>query len=202
MREGNKIYVCWNKDEKKVKKNNDSYCLDSQLVRVILVKLENLNVNDFSEGYLIKGYTRATTKTTEGNKIIFYAHLFFQGKRWYDWAYVHFEEINTSGDVVENYYPAGIINFVTINGITEAVIHCLEKPLKWTDAEESFIVKTNNETRFEILNVTVPISALVHPLYAIPDYGSESTLFNIVLPKCNWSHYFGDKFSTVEQNNV
>jgi hypothetical protein len=70
MREGNKIYVSWNKDEKTVKKNNDSYCLDSQLVRVILVKLENLNVNDFLEGYLIKGYTRAMTKTTEGNKIM------------------------------------------------------------------------------------------------------------------------------------
>ncbi len=84
MREGNKIYVSWNKDEKKVKNNNDSYCLDSQLVRVILVKLENLNVNDFLEGYLIKGYTRAMTKTTEGNKIIFYAHPSFQGKRWYD----------------------------------------------------------------------------------------------------------------------
>jgi hypothetical protein len=78
MREGNKIYVSWNKDEKKV----NSYCLDSQLVRVLLVKLENLNVNDFLEGYLIEGYTRAMTKTTEGNKIIFYAHPSFQGKRW------------------------------------------------------------------------------------------------------------------------
>jgi hypothetical protein len=128
------------------------------------VKLENLNVNDFLEGYLIRGYTRATTKTTEGNKIIFYAHPSFQGKRWFDWAYVHFEEINASGDVVENYSPARIIGFVTINGITKAVIHCLEKPLKWTDIEEVFIVKKNLGTRLEILYVTVPISALVHPL--------------------------------------
>jgi hypothetical protein len=37
LREGNKIYVSWKKGEKKVKKNNDSYCLDSQLVSVILV---------------------------------------------------------------------------------------------------------------------------------------------------------------------
>jgi hypothetical protein len=27
MREGNKICMSWNKDEKKVKNNNDSYCL-------------------------------------------------------------------------------------------------------------------------------------------------------------------------------
>jgi hypothetical protein len=124
MREGNKIFISWNKNEKRVNNNNDSYCLDSQLVRVILVKLENLNVNDFLEGYLIKGYTRATTKTTEGNKNIFYAHPSFQGKRWYDWAYVHFEDINASGDVVENYYPARNIGFVTTNRITKAVIHC------------------------------------------------------------------------------
>jgi hypothetical protein len=135
MREGNKIYVSWNKDEKKV----NSYCLDSQLVRVLLVKLENLNVNDFSEGYLIEGYTRAMTKTTEGNKIIFYAHPSFQEKRWYNWAYVLFEEINASGDVGENYYPARIISFVTINGITKAVIHCSEKPLKWTDVEKNLL---------------------------------------------------------------
>jgi hypothetical protein len=78
MREGNTIY------EKRVKKDSDSYCLDSQLVRVILVKLENSNVNDFLEGCLIEGYTKATTMTTEGNKIIFYPHPSFQGKRWHD----------------------------------------------------------------------------------------------------------------------
>jgi hypothetical protein len=157
-----------------------------------------LNVNDFLEGYLIKGYTRAMTKTTKGNKIIFYAHPSFQGKRWYNWTYVHFEEINASGDEVENYYPTRNISFVTINRITKAVIHCSDKPLKWTDIEENLIVKTNLGTRFEILYVTVAISVLVHPLCAILDYGSESTSFIIVFPKLNWNCYFGDKISTVE----
>ncbi len=63
-------------------------------------------------------------------------------------------------------------------------------------------MKTNLGTRFEILYVTVPISALVYLVCAILDYGSESTLFFIVLPKHSWSSYFGDKISTVEQNNV
>jgi hypothetical protein len=126
MREGNKICVPLTKDAKKLKKNNDRYCLDSQLVRVMLVKLENLNVNDFSEGYFIEGYTRATTKTTEGNKIIFCAQPFFQGKRWYYWECVHFEEINASRDAVENYDPDKIIGFVRLNEITKAVYHCLE----------------------------------------------------------------------------
>jgi hypothetical protein len=42
-----------------------------------------------------------------------------QGKKWYNWAYVHFEELNASGMVVENYYPAKMLGFITINGITE-----------------------------------------------------------------------------------
>jgi hypothetical protein len=64
--------------------------------------MNNQNVGDISEEYRIEGYTRITTTTTDGNKVIFYAHSFFQGRRWYDWAYVHFEEINATGDAVEN----------------------------------------------------------------------------------------------------
>ncbi len=44
----------------------------------------------------------------DGTKIISHAHPCFQGKKWYDWAYVHFEELNAAGIVVENYYPANL----------------------------------------------------------------------------------------------
>jgi hypothetical protein len=54
---------------KKVKKDNITYCLHRELIRVILRKLEGMNMNDFSQGYLIEGYTRVTN---------------FQGKKWYD----------------------------------------------------------------------------------------------------------------------
>ena len=64
--------------------------------------MNNQNVGDISEEYRIEGYTRITTTTNDGNKVIFYAHPFFQGRRWYDWAYVHFEKINATGDAVEN----------------------------------------------------------------------------------------------------
>ena len=50
---------------------------------------------------------------------------------------------------------------------------------------------------FEVLVVTVPLSALVHPLCVIPDYGSEDNSFIVVLPKQNWSRYFGDKITKV-----
>jgi hypothetical protein len=104
------VYVSWNSDKKKEKKNNESYCLDWELVRMILTKLENLNVNDLSQGYLIEGYMRAITKTHDGNKIILHAHQCFHRKKWYNLAYVHFEEVNAAGMFVENYYLERITN--------------------------------------------------------------------------------------------
>jgi hypothetical protein len=55
-------------------------------------------------------------------------------------------------------------------------------------------VRTKLGSRVEVSIVSVPISSLVHPLCALPDYGSDSLLcYIIVLPKRNWSRYFGDK---------
>jgi hypothetical protein len=55
MRNNDDIYVTWNKDKIKVKKDNVTYCPHRELVRVILRKLEGMNMNDFSQGYLIEG---------------------------------------------------------------------------------------------------------------------------------------------------
>ena len=90
--------------------------------------MNSQNVGDISEGYRVEGYTRITTATNNDIRVTFYAHPFFQGRRWYDQAYVHFEEINATGDAVENYYPAKILDFVKLYGITEAVIQCSEIP--------------------------------------------------------------------------
>ncbi len=115
----------------------------------------------------------------------FYTHPNFQEKKWYDWAYVHFEESNSSGEIIETYYPSNILSFVTIHEITEAVIQCSEKPLIWSDLEETFIQKAIIGTNIEVSYVTVPISLLAHPLCVIPDYGGHSTSFIVVLPKSN-----------------
>jgi hypothetical protein len=196
MRNDDDIYVTWNKDKKKVKKDSVTYCPHRELVRVILRKLEGMNMNDFSQGYLIEGYTRVTTKTHDGTKLIFYAHPNFQGKKWYDWAYVHFEGLNSSREAIETYYPSKILGFVTIHEITEAVIQRSEKPLFWSDLEEKFILKTIIGTNINVSYVTVPISLLVHPLCVIPDYGGHNTSLIVVLPKRNWSRYFDDRIMT------
>jgi len=137
--------------------------------------------------------SRVTTMNDAGSKLLLYVHPSFQGKEWYDWVYVHLAEIHATGYAVENYYPAKIIGVVTVNNITEAVIYCAEKPLKWSAVEENFAVKTKLGFRVNVSIVSVPISLLVHPLCAIPDYGSDSLSYIIVLPKCNWSRYFGNK---------
>jgi hypothetical protein len=99
--------------------------------------------------------------------------------------------------VVENYYPAKILGFITINEITEAVIHCSDKPLNWTEVKEKFILKTILGTTFVISYVTVPVLALVHLLCVIPDYGSDGNSLIVVLPKRNWSRFFGDNIMEV-----
>ncbi len=89
-----------------------------------------------------------------------------------------------------------ILGFVTIHRITEAVIQCSEKPLIWSDLEEMFIQRAIIGTNIDVSYVTVPISLLVHPLCVLPDYGGHSTSFIVVLPKRNWSRYFGDRIMT------
>ncbi len=61
-------------------------------------------MNDLSQGYLIEGFTRVTTKMHDGTTLIFYAHPNFPGKKWYDQAYIHFEELKASEEAIETYY--------------------------------------------------------------------------------------------------
>ena len=60
--------------------------------------------------------------------------------------------------------------------------------------ERQFIVPNKLGTDFNISFVTVPIDALVHPLCVFPEnVDDESDTFYVVLPKRNWSRYFGDR---------
>ena len=69
-------------------------------------------------------------------------------------------------------------------------------PLSWITVQRKFIVPIKLGTNFNISYVTVPIDALVHPLCVIPDYGGDTDAFLVVLPKRNWSHFFGDRIMT------
>ena len=112
---------------------------------------------------------------------------------WYDWACVHFEETITNGEIVERFYPAKILGFVKFDERTKAVIQCTNKPLRWSRVKKQFVVKVILGTDDAVSVVTVPLSLFVHPLCVLPDYGGHGTSYLVVLPRRNWSRYFGEK---------
>ena len=187
--------MTWSFDKKNIKKENDRFCLNEILVRVLVKRVrENHGAGNVIET-TVTGYTRATITTHDGNKIILYAHPCFQGNPRYDWAYVHFQEISVDGIEVENHYPSRIIGFIELDGgITEAMIQCTEKPLLWSEIETDFFSTVKLDTSVDISIITVPISALVHPLCVFPEsFTSKERFVVVVLPKRNWSCYFGSK---------
>ena len=113
MMNGSDIEVDWHSDKKKRKRNNTLYCIDKELVKVLLNEMRKNNITPgLGEEISIEGYTQAFTTTIHENRVIFYAHPYFQGRKWYDWAYVHVEEITASGVTVKTYYPSKILGFI------------------------------------------------------------------------------------------
>jgi hypothetical protein len=82
-----------------------------------------------SIGTIVTGFTKATITSTSGEHTQFYAHPCFQEHQWYDWALVHFQEVNNRGEQIENHYPSKILGFFSIEGRLKAVIQCSLKPL-------------------------------------------------------------------------
>jgi hypothetical protein len=109
---------------------------------------------------------------------------------------VHFKEQIKKGNIIESYYPSKVLGFIEVDGKREAAIQCCIKPLQWSTVQSIFFVPITLGTDFEISFVTVPIDALVHPLCVLPDCGRDPNTYVVVLPKRNWSRYFGDKIKT------
>ncbi len=67
---------------------------------------------------------------------------------------------------------------------------------------KNFFFKMKLGTDFNISFVTVPIEALVHPLCVIPDWGGHRDIYFVVLPKCNWSQFFGERIIITTNDKV
>jgi hypothetical protein len=122
---------------------------------------------------------KATITSTSGERTQFYAHHCFQGHQWYDWALVHFQEVNNQGEQIENHYPSKILGFLAIEGKREAVKQCSVKPLLWS-VVDFFFVNMILGTDFNVSFFTVPIEALVHPLCVIPDTSGDRDIYFVV----------------------
>jgi hypothetical protein len=132
------VYITWLYNKNNIKRNNDKSCLNKDLVRVLLRKISDIGDTNCTRDIMVTGYTRATINMDDSSKIILYAHLCLQGNPHYDWAYVHFQEVSLDGIEVENDHPSRMIGFITLQGITEAVIQCAEKLLLWSNVETFF----------------------------------------------------------------
>ena len=182
------VVVKWKFDNKTFKEGNANHRLHKDFVKMMHKLLQT------SIGKTITGYTKAVISCS-GVRTPFYAHPCFHGHKWYDWALVHFQENKNEGNIiVETLYPSRILGFLSINGEQEAAIQCSLEPILWNTVETNFIVQIKLGMDFNISFVTVPIDALVHPLCVIPDNTEENcNTYYIVLPKRNWSRYFGQK---------
>jgi hypothetical protein len=193
---GADIYPQWKTNVNDVKTNNYKFRLHPHLVTAI-IKHVNTNFRIGNGGsYNIEGYTRLTTESEDGNRVIYHANPHILGRMWYDWAYVHFKEECANGDPVEHFYPSKILGFVKFDTTTMAVIQCTERPLSWSSVERNFLYKVVLGLNDKISTVTVPLSSLVHPLCVIPDYGGDGASYFVVLPRRNWSRYFGNRIKS------
>ncbi len=142
-----KVIVDWSYNVKILKGNCQKYNLNKDLVKVLHRRLCS------SIGTTVTGFTKATIKSTSGECTQFHAHPCFQGDQWYDWALVHFQEMNNQGEQMENHYPSKMLGFISIEGKRDAVVQCSVKPLLWSTVERVFLLRWNWEhiTTFHLL---------------------------------------------------
>jgi hypothetical protein len=193
---GEPIYPKWKTNRCGVKDNNYKYSLHPCLVKAIIKYVSEMNIQNGLESWKIDGYIRLTTVSKKtGERIVYHTNPHIQGRMWYDWAFVHFEESDRTGNIVESYYASRILGFIKGDRSTEseAIVQCTKQPLDWSQVEKNFVMKVvlGTDDKFDV--VSVPITALVHPLCVIPDFGGDGNSYLVVLPRRNWSRYFGNR---------
>ena len=106
-------------------------------------------------------------------------------------------EDDADGKEVKKYYPSLILGFIKFTDEDEhhAVIRTSAKELPWETRTKEFVSSFLLSTNFETHYVMVPVSSVVHPLCAFPDYGGIYNNFFTPLPKCNWAHLFDNKIN-------
>ncbi len=105
MASESKVIVNWSYDAQMLKGSSDKYNPNKDYVKVLHQRLCS------SIGPNVTGFTKATITSTSGECTQFYAHPCFHGNQWYDWALVHFQEVNNQGEQIENHYPSKLFFF-------------------------------------------------------------------------------------------
>jgi hypothetical protein len=182
------VSVEWHTNDKE-KRNNESLVLNRALVKCLHRHITQRK-DHVSK---VIGYTRAITNTVTQERNIFYCHPSYKGGKWYDWAMVQFVEVDENDASVERMYPSKLLGFICMNGKCEAVIQCAKKHLCWDNLIKHFVIPIEIGCDFNISYIVVPIESIVHPLCVIPDDGENVVRYFVVLPKQNWSTFFGSR---------
>ena len=95
MEQEQKVSVMWTYDDKILTRGSGKDNL-SRVCSGFTRKLRS------SIGTTVTGFKKAVTTSSMGECTHFYAHPYFQGQEWYDWALFHFEEHKTHGDLIES----------------------------------------------------------------------------------------------------
>jgi hypothetical protein len=100
MEAESKVIVNLSYDYQITKGSSDKYNLSKDYVKVLHKRLCS------SIGTIVIGFTKATITSTSGEPTQFFAHPCFQRHQCYDWALVHFQEVDNQGEEIENHYPS------------------------------------------------------------------------------------------------
>ena len=166
--------------------------LHKDLVRMIIEAVKDRgSIPD--EGIKVAGYTILAMNDAE-TRTIYYAHPCFKGQEWYDWAYIQYWEWDRNDDAVERYYPSKLLGFLSIgNETVKVAIRTSTTSVPWSKVQKEFFSGIRLGSEFKTYYQYAPITSIVHPLCVIPDYGGDEDAYMVVLPKRNWSRYFGDR---------
>lgn len=171
--------------------------LHPELLDMLKRKYDHVN-DDFSLTP-VTGFFRASVFDEDGEKITFNAHPWYHGAPWYDWAWVDYIITHPNGDTSRECYPSKVLGFIKENEGTSinAVVHCSEESMKWATVERDFVVSFKLGLDLKESVVSVPLSALIHPIGVIPNYGAaDKNSYMIILPQRSWNKYFSTYVQT------
>jgi hypothetical protein len=194
-----KIKWCHDND---ARSKSGKYSLHSDLLRVVYSEAKKRNL-DCHGTFEVMGYTRLKMYCDD-DEFLFYAHPWYQGKKWHDWALVEYVEKDRDGNDCFVHYPSLILGFIQFPNDNEVstVIRTSIKPLKWSDLKEDFISSFMLSDNFLKNYVIIPTSAIVKSLFVFDDYEGDHKRKFCSLPKRNWARYFGNKIKCDRVSDV
>ena len=179
------------------KRDKTSMQLNVDLIRLIAREVKRVGMGRMPLGGIkVVGYTQMIMENHD-SRVSYYAHPSFKGHEWYDWTYLHYSEDDVDDTPVDRYYPSQLLGFISVNdGPTEIVARTSSTSVAWETIEKNFFERFELSDDFSNNYVVCSVCAMVHPLCVIPDFGGGENAYMVVLPKRNWSRYFGDQIQS------